>query len=69
MMTTPATAIKNEIRELIHAQIEIFAQPAALTSFGLEECRRRAERIKLLGQELDRIGITAILDKRFGSPA
>jgi hypothetical protein len=49
MMTTPATAIKNEIRDLIHVQIEIFGQPAPLTSFELEECRRRAERIKLLG--------------------
>jgi hypothetical protein len=32
MMTTPTTAIKNEIRELIHLQIEIFGQPAPLTS-------------------------------------
>lgn len=66
MMTTPATAIKNEIRELIHAQIEIFGQPAPLTSSELEECRHRAERIKRLGRELDRFGTTAILDERFG---
>lgn len=66
MMTTPATAIKNEIRELIHVQIEIFGQPAPLTSFELEECHCRAERIKLLGQELDRFGTTAILEERFG---
>ena len=66
MMTTPATAIKNEIRELIHAQIEIFGQPTALTSFELEECRRRAERIRLLGRELDRVGRVAISEERFG---
>jgi hypothetical protein len=28
MMTTPASAIKDEIRELIHVQIEMFAKPA-----------------------------------------
>lgn len=49
-MTTPANAIRDEIRDLIHAQIEVFGQPACLTSSELEECRRRAERIKLLGQ-------------------
>jgi hypothetical protein len=65
MMTTPASAIKNEIRELIHAQIEIFGQPTTLTSFELEECRRRAERIKLLGQELDRVGRMTVLEERF----
>ena len=64
-MTTPALAIKDQIQELIHRQIEIFGQPARLTSSELEECRRRAERIKLLGQELDRIGATVILEQRF----
>jgi hypothetical protein len=66
MMTTPANAIKNEIRGLIHVQIEIFGQPAPLTSFELEECRHRTERIKLLGQELDQVSTTAILEERFG---
>jgi hypothetical protein len=68
-MTTPATAIKDEIRELIHVQIEIFGQPAPLTSFELEEWRRRAERIKRLGQELDRIGTRVTLDHKFGRAA
>jgi len=65
MMTTPASAIKNEIRELIHDQIETFGRSTPLTSFELEECRRRAERIKLLGQELDRYGRMAILGEQF----
>jgi hypothetical protein len=64
MMTTPASAIKSEIRELIHVQIEIFGQPAPSTSFELEECRRRTERIKLLGQELDRVGRMTVLEER-----
>jgi hypothetical protein len=65
-MTDPATAIRDEIRELIEAQIETFAQPASLTPSELSECHCRAGRIKLLGQELDRIGTVAILEKQFG---
>src|SRR5215470_16576754 len=62
-MTTPAIAIRNEIRELIKLQIEMFGQPHSLTSSELIDCSYRAERIKQLGQELDRIGRTAILEK------
>ena len=65
-MTTPAIAIRNEIRELIHAHIERFGQSAPLTSSELEDCHCRAERIKLLGQELDRVGRMTIVDERFG---
>lgn len=68
-MTTLAIAVKNEIRELIHEQIEIFGQPARLTPSELEDCHCRAERIKLLGHELDRIGSMTILDKRSGTAA
>ena len=59
-MTTPATVIKTEIRELIDLQIQVFGQAAPLTPFELEDCRRRTERIKSLGRELDQIGIGAI---------
>ena len=52
-MTTSATAIKTEIRQLIDLQIQVFGQPSPLTPFELEECRRRAERIKSLGRELE----------------
>ena len=69
MMTIPATAIKHEIRELIEVQIEIFRQPSRLTSSELSECHCRAERIKQLGQELDRISSAAILEKKFGRAA
>jgi hypothetical protein len=65
-MTTPADAIKDEVRELIEAQIETFGQPTRLTPSELSECSYRAQRIRQLGQELDRIGRTAILEKRFG---
>ena len=69
MMTTPASAIRNEIQELIHHQIERFGQPTPLTSSQLIECSYRAERIRQLGQELDRIDRAAILEKRFGKAA
>jgi len=69
MMTTPAIAIKNEIRELIQLQIEMFGQPHTLTSSELVTCSYRAERIKQLGEELDRIGRTAIFEKKFGTAA
>jgi hypothetical protein len=69
MMTTPATAIKDEVSELIEDQIATFGQPSRLMPSELAECHYRAERIKHLGQELDRIGRTAILEKRFGRAA
>lgn len=68
-MTTLTTAIKDEIRELIDVQIETFGQPSSLTPSELSQCRYRAERIKLLGQELDCIGARIILDQRFGRAA
>jgi hypothetical protein len=60
VMTSPATAIKSEIHELIDLQIQVFGQPAILTPFELEDFRRRAERIKSFGRELDHVGIAAI---------
>lgn len=65
MMTTPATAIKNEIRQLVNLHIEVFGRPSPLTPFELEECRRRAERIRLLRQELDRISLHTMTDEHF----
>ena len=65
MMTTPAIAMRDEVRELIQNQIETFGQPSPLTSSALAECHYRAEKIRQLGQELDRIGTTTILEKRF----
>lgn len=62
---TPATDIKDEMRELIDIQIATFGQPSPLTPSELIEYRYRAERIKLLGQELDRIVTRVILNQRF----
>jgi hypothetical protein len=59
-MTSPATAIRTEIQELIDLQIQVFGQRARLTPFELEDCRRRVERIKSLGRKLDQIGIPGI---------
>ena len=69
MMTTTGTAIREKIRELIEVQIQAFGQPSRLTPSELRDCSCRAERIKQLGQELDRIGRTAILEQRFGRAA
>jgi len=41
MMTTPATAIKDEVRVLIDVQIETFGQPTPLTSSQLREFHYR----------------------------
>jgi hypothetical protein len=69
MMTTPANAIKEEVWELIEDQIEAFGRPSRLTPSELSECHCRAERIRQLGQELDRIARVSVLEKRFGAAA
>jgi hypothetical protein len=68
-MTTPASAIKDEVRLLIDVQIETLRQPSRLMPSELNECHSRVERIKQLGQELDRIGRVAILEERFKTAA
>ena len=64
-MTTPAIAIRDEIRELIDEQIARFGQPAPLTSSELEDCHCQAVRIRLLSDELDRVGRMGILEREF----
>lgn len=59
-MTTPANAIKDEVRVLIDVQIETLRQPASLTSSQLREYRYRAEEIRRLCRELDQIGSRTI---------
>jgi hypothetical protein len=68
-MTTPANAIREEVWELIDDQIEAFGQPSRLTPSELSEFQYRAERIRQLGRELDRIGRATILERRFGKAA
>jgi hypothetical protein len=63
-MTTPASAIKDEVRLLIDVQIEIFGQPAPLTSSQLREFHYRFEKISTLCQELNRIGTRSVIERR-----
>ena len=65
-MTTPASAIKDEVRLLIDVQIETFGQTAPLTNSQLREYHYRSEKLRTLCQELDRIGEMAILEEQFG---
>jgi hypothetical protein len=59
-MTTPAGAIKDEVRILIDVQIKTFGQPTPLTSSQLHEFHYRSENLKLLCQELNRIGARSV---------
>jgi hypothetical protein len=63
-MTTPATAIKDEVRVLIDVQIETFGQPAPLTSSQLREFHCRFEKISTLCHELNRIGARSVIERR-----
>jgi len=51
---------EKRLLQLIDLQMQVFGQRSPLTLVELEDFSRRAERIKLLGQELDRVGITGI---------
>jgi hypothetical protein len=62
-MTTPASAIKDEVRVLIAVQIETFRQTTPLTSSQLRKFRRRYEKLKMLCQELDRIGTRSVIEQ------
>jgi hypothetical protein len=62
-MTTPASAIKDEVRLLIDVQIETFGQPAPLTSSQLHEYHYRSQKLKMLCQELDRIGTRSVIEQ------
>jgi hypothetical protein len=64
MMTTRATAIKDEVRLLIDVQIETFGQPAPLTSSQVREFHYRCEKITGLSRELNRIGARSVIERR-----
>jgi hypothetical protein len=66
-MTTPASAIKDEVRLLIDVQIETFGQPASLTNAQLREYHFRSEKLRMLCQELDRIGTRSVTERRLES--
>ncbi len=63
-MTTPASAIKDEVRLLINVQIETFGQPAPLTLSQLREFHYRCEKITALCRELNRIGTRSVMERR-----
>jgi len=62
-MTTPAKAIKDEVRLLIDVQIEILRQPATISSSQLHEYHHRSEKLKTLCRELDRIGARSVVER------
>ena len=63
-MIVPASAIKDEVHQLIAVQIETFAQPSSLTSSQLREYHERFERISALFLELDQRGTRSIRESR-----
>ena len=65
MMTTPASAITDDVRVLIDAQIKTFGQPAPLTPSQLREFHDPSETIRLLCQELNQIGARRVTERRF----
>lgn len=56
MMTDPASTIRREVNQLVELQIQTFRQESSLTSSDLLDYGMRAEKIRILYQELDRIG-------------
>jgi hypothetical protein len=56
MVTDPASTIKREVFELIDLQIAALRQASSLDSSQLQNFRARAERLRTLYEELDRIG-------------
>ncbi len=55
MITDPASAIQNEVDQLIDLQIMTMKQESPLTSAQLLDYNLRFERIQELYRELDRI--------------
>ena len=65
-MTNPASAIRDEVCLLIDVQIETLRQPAALTSSQLHEFHHRSEKLRMLCQELNRIGTSRVIETAAG---
>lgn len=63
-MTSPADAIKNEVRELTEVQIRVFRQLTQLSDAQLQDHHRRFERIKALCSELDKLVAHSFTAKR-----
>jgi hypothetical protein len=63
MITDPASAIKQEVLQLIDLQIETLKQKSSLDSSQLKDYQARSERIRKLHGELDRIEPTQLLPR------
>lgn len=63
-MTSPAEAIKNEVRELTDVQIRVFRQLTQLSDAQLQDHHRRFERIKALCSELDKLVVCNFTRRR-----
>jgi hypothetical protein len=63
-MTTPASAVKDEVRLLIDIQIETLRQPVPITSSQLYEYHSRSKKLRMLWRELDRIGSRNVVERR-----
>jgi hypothetical protein len=63
-MTTPASAIKDKVHQLIDFQIQTFTQPGPLTSSQLDDHHYRSKKIRTLYEELDRIGSRSVVERR-----
>jgi hypothetical protein len=63
MMTSPANTVKDEVNQLMKFQIETFRQPALITSSQLHEYHDRSEKLRMLCQELDRIGTSNVVEQ------
>jgi hypothetical protein len=61
-MTTRMRDIKDDVRMLIDVQIDTFGRPTPLTSSQLREFHHRFKKLKILCQELDRIGTRSFIE-------
>jgi hypothetical protein len=69
VMTTPAAAIKDEVRVLIDIQVRTFGQPAPLTASQLSDFHYRFQRFHALCQELNRLSTQSVIEDRLRNAA
>jgi hypothetical protein len=60
-MTTPASAIEDEVRMLMDFQIETLRQPVPITPSQLNEFHSRSKKLRMLCRELDRISSRSVV--------
>jgi hypothetical protein len=60
MIMDPASALKREVHQLVDLQIKTLRQESSLGSSQLLDYQARSQKIRVLYQELDRIGRTSV---------